>query len=299
MKKKLTLFILVLGFFIFNSCCDCNEGRITDQLDTLRSLEDTKKDVFYYELDNGSVYKLKHVSKDSIDYGEEEEEDTMETSMSSSQSFLSFFFSSAAAAPASCKTGEDCEGDIYAGRDRKQVKTSIYHGTIENFNEVKDLLNTLASDDDMRNHNPKISKACESERVAEEKRSVRIKSAYLYGIYREPDNDFHVIIGNGVWGGSGMKLMNIEISALPDDESSSDYKKLSKVRDKIIEEFGELKCHQGAFKPVDELIPISVEGSLFYDIDHAPGIVGFTSDGIKIKPKTAWEIHPVTKIIFQ
>lgn len=42
------------------------------------------------------------------------------------------------------------------------------------------------------------------------------------------------------------------------------------------------------------LIPISVKGSLFYDIDHPPGHVSFGN----YKPTTAWEIHPVQKIKF-
>jgi hypothetical protein len=37
---------------------------------------------------------------------------------------------------------------------------------------------------------------------------------------------------------------------------------------------------------------VTVEGSLFYDVDHAPGAVGPRD----MKPTTAWEIHPITQI---
>ena len=36
-------------------------------------------------------------------------------------------------------------------------------------------------------------------------------------------------------------------------------------------------------------------GSLFYDISHSPGTVGPQG----LRPGTAWEIHPVTSIVFE
>jgi hypothetical protein len=297
MKKFILFLSLPVCILLITSCCDCEQGRITDQLDTFRTLQNVKKDLFYFKMNNGSVYKMKKVKPDSVEYSPE---DSAEPTSSLFQQVTSLLFSSAFANPANhCKTGEDCDGEIFAGQDRKKAKTSTYHGTLKHFDNVGDILKWLPSDDDMRkNHEPKISTACDCGRTPEEQYAVKIESAYLYGIYREKDNDFHVIIGNGDWGGSSMKLLNIEIGALPDDETSADYARLSRVRDRIIQEFGELQCGNGAYKPVDELIPISVEGSLFYDIDHPAGNVGFTSDGVKVKPKTAWEIHPVTKISF-
>jgi hypothetical protein len=37
---------------------------------------------------------------------------------------------------------------------------------------------------------------------------------------------------------------------------------------------------------------VLIEGSLFFDIDHAAGVVGPEGK----RPKKAWEIHPITKI---
>jgi hypothetical protein len=37
---------------------------------------------------------------------------------------------------------------------------------------------------------------------------------------------------------------------------------------------------------------VRIEGSLFFDVDHAAGAVGPAN----MKPKSAWEMHPITKI---
>ena len=42
-------------------------------------------------------------------------------------------------------------------------------------------------------------------------------------------------------------------------------------------------------------VPIYLEGSLFYDTEHRPGVVGPAF----ARPKTAWEIHPISKILFE
>jgi hypothetical protein len=41
-----------------------------------------------------------------------------------------------------------------------------------------------------------------------------------------------------------------------------------------------------------------VEGALFFDVDHAAGVVGPTQP-TPMRPKTAWEIHPVTNVKLQ
>jgi len=57
----------------------------------------------------------------------------------------------------------------------------------------------------MRNYSPAITESAISPRVKEEQVNVTIQTAYIYCIYREDDNDFHMIIGNGKTG-SGMHL---------------------------------------------------------------------------------------------
>jgi len=39
-------------------------------------------------------------------------------------------------------------------------------------------------------------------------------------------------------------------------------------------------------------IAVEVQGSLFYDIDHEPGVVG----PLDMQPRTAWEIHPISEL---
>jgi hypothetical protein len=184
----------------------------------------------------------------------------------------------------------ECGGDRFAGKDRAVAKTHLNSAQKKTFATIDALFASglLTSDKQMRHLTPPISKDPNSTRVGNEIKEVEITKAFLYGIYKEKDNDFHVIIGNGK-SGSQMKLLNIEIAALPDAGTA-----LQAPRDEIINRFGDLNCGDGAFKPVGTLIPIKVEGSLFYDIDHAAGLVGFGA----FKPKTAWEIHPVKNIQF-
>jgi hypothetical protein len=148
----------------------------------------------------------------------------------------------------------------------------------------------IVPDAQMLSHDPAITRDPSSPRADEENKNITIDEAFIYGIYREDDNDFHMIIGNGKKG-SKMHLFNAEISGLPGDV---DDQVLSAVRDKILARFGDIACRDGAFKPVGTLIPIKISGSIFFDVDHKAGVVGF---GI-YKPKTAWEIHPVTDIQF-
>lgn len=186
----------------------------------------------------------------------------------------------------------DCQGSVFAGKDRALVKTHIVSGHLNKFSNLNDLFASalIIPDETMRNGESGVKKDPDGERVDLEKKSIVISQAFIYGIYRESDNDFHIIIGNGL-AGNKRKLFNIEVSGMPGDAPGSS---LKTPRQAIIARFGDIKCSDGAFKPVDKLIPISIKGSLFYDIDHPPGHVGFGN----YKPTTAWEIHPVQQIKF-
>jgi len=181
--------------------------------------------------------------------------------------------------------------DSYAGHDRKAAKTTIVTATTEPFNTLPALMKTLADDDYMRGYEPPISKDSDSQRVEEELRNVSVKTAYIFVIYREGDNDFHVIIGSNKDSGKA-QLMNVEVSGLP-DKSSPDYTVMKDLRDKVTAKLGNITGTKKVF--TTSPIKISISGSLFYDIDHKPGIVGYGT----LKPKTAWEIHPVTGIEFK
>jgi len=70
--------------------------------------------------------------------------------------------------------------------------------------------------------------------------------------------------------------------------------RLKKPREDFKEFFGD-EPPPCRYKVFTKPIPVRITGSLFYDIDHAPGVVGTGP----YKPRTAWEIHPVTKIEFE
>ena len=52
---------------------------------------------------------------------------------------------------------------------------------------------------------------------------------------------------------------------------------------------------EDGYDKYDPPIPVQIVGSLFFDVDHQPGEVG----PVGMKPKTSWEIHPVSDIQFE
>ncbi|HEX9509381.1 MAG TPA: hypothetical protein VF939_02785 [Puia sp.] len=241
-----------------------------------------QKTRFGYHRTRTRRYKIQRIPPAAISYGEAQ---TFATSSltKAAHSASSPFYSNA----------QKCNGDVFAGTDRAMAKThEVTDGVDTSFTAFDDFYSSglLIADDQMIQHDPPIEKISESPRVAEEKFNVSIDTVYIYGIYREDDNDFHMIIGNGKTG-SDRQLLNAEISGLPGDTDDS---LLIAVRNKIITRFGDIACRDGAYKPVGTLIPIQIRGSVFFDIDHKAGVVGF---GI-YKPKTAWELHPVIGITF-
>ena len=248
-------------------------------LDTVTTLQNQTKQFVVLKVANNKHYKMERIPPSQISHTEKEKAAANAHNNTAAPPATAFF-----------PTATECSGDIFAGHDRAVAKTHPDTTQKKTFATVDALMASglLTSDTKMRNMNPPIPKDPTSPRVGNETKEVEITKAFLYGIYKEKDNDFHVIIGNGK-SGSQMKLLNIEIAALPNDATI-----LQAPRDTIITRFGDLNCGDGAFKPVGTPIPIKVEGSLFYDIDHPPGAVGF---GI-YKPKTAWEIHPVKNIQF-
>ncbi len=184
-----------------------------------------------------------------------------------------------------------CVTDIFLGTHRKTAKTTILQKTIQAYNSVALLNATLQADSIMRNLSPPITNTSGSPRVTQEKRNVKIKKAFVYAISREEDNDFHLIIGDSLPFNAANSI-NVEVSGIPDPPNSS-YDTLLNVRTVIENFFGE-KC-SGNYTVFSPPIPVTLSGSLFYDIDHAPGIVGTGS----YKPLTSWEIHPVKNFVFR
>ena len=104
----------------------------------------------------------------------------------------------------------------FRGTSRKAAKLSIADAPLEPFNDVQDLIASFEDHDTMVDKG--IPTTADSDRVAEEKRNVRVK-AFLYAASMEDDNDFHLIIGRDP--SKAAKYMTAEISGLPPGNSDS------------------------------------------------------------------------------
>jgi hypothetical protein len=190
--------------------------------------------------------------------------------------------------------------DDYIGNDRGKAKTSIASGAVETFDTVDDLLNDLASkspDSAMLNHDPPLQEDFDFDRVAEENRRVTV-SGWLYAIKKEAnDNDYHMIVGTSPDGGS-IHYMNMEITGLP--LGGPDRAKLRVPRDGLKQFLSDQQTRVGTsgYLRFEDPVPVRVTGSLFYDIDHRPGVVGSFKEPKRV-PATAWEVHPVSEIVFE
>jgi hypothetical protein len=174
------------------------------------------------------------------------------------------------------------------GTDRKAAKLSVAPGSTATFSTVASLLDTLPSDQSMLDHHPPISKDAKSPRVAEEQGNVQV-DAFIYAAKKETDNDFHIIVGDDPDSGSG-RFLNVEVSGLP---TGGEFKAtLTAARQQFRDLVqGHLPVPTG-YHRYQPPIPVTVTGSIFYDVDHLPGTVGPSF----AKPTTAFEIHPVTSI---
>ena len=179
----------------------------------------------------------------------------------------------------------------FRGTSRKAAKLSIANAPIESFDDVKDLIDTFEDHDDMVDMD--IPKTADSDRVDEEKRNVRVK-AFLYAASFEEDNDFHLIIGRAP--NKAAKYMTVEISGLPPGNAAS-FGSLDAARSAYFEYFGD-GLPGTSYDFYDPPIEIEIEGSLFWDASHA---TGSRPGPQRLRPKmpVVWEIHPVTKIVFE
>jgi hypothetical protein len=198
---------------------------------------------------------------------------------------------SARAIPPTAAAATRATGDDFEGTDRAAAKTTPVNAPAEQFGELQQLLQGLRPDREMRSYNPPITEEPDSPRVAEEQRTVTV-DAYLYAAEEEKDNDFHLLLGNGPDETSGASMMNAEISGLPADEPQ---RSALEIPRKQFRDFFGSTPPRNRYRKLQQPIKVRITGSLFYDIDHAPGAVG-TGDW---KPDRSWEIHPVTNIEFE
>ena len=189
--------------------------------------------------------------------------------------------------------------DTFAGTARKASKLSIVPGEPEKFADLNDLIKTLPLHKAMVNHTPKITTKADSKRVSEEMRSVKVE-AFLYAASREDDNDFHLIIGRDPKESTKV-FMTMEISGLPSQNAVPFDKKtfdtLKSARD-AYKDFFKNNLPGLGYDFYPDPIPITITGSLFFDMSHATGSRPGPS---KLRPfmPVVWEVHPVTEIKFK
>jgi hypothetical protein len=185
-------------------------------------------------------------------------------------------------------------GDNYQGTDRKAAKLSKANAHVEEFADLRDLIESLPQESVMANHKPKISTTATSGRVKEEQRNVRVK-AFLYASSKEADNDFHMIIGRDPQETPEM-YMTMEISGLPPKNNAKfDFADLNDARNSFKDFFGEDKLPQAHYDFYNPPIPVEVEGSLFWDATHSKGQRP-GPQSLKSRMPVIWEVHPVTSI---
>ena len=178
----------------------------------------------------------------------------------------------------------NCIDSTFAGSARKAAKTSIVTAVTEDFATVSALIKALPKDAVVR---PKLTS--KSKRIAQENRNVRlVKDTYLYAFKKESDNDYHVIIGDNI-NPKKATYFNTEISGLPVPND----KRFQAVRKAFEKQFVQV-CNSSYAVFSANPIKISIEGSVFFDVDHLPGQIG----PVGFQPLTTWEIHPITKITF-
>jgi hypothetical protein len=186
-------------------------------------------------------------------------------------------------------------GDAYRGTARKAAKISIADAEVEDFEDIKDLIETVPAEGDMISHQPPITTDATSDRVEEENRNVRVR-AFLYAASREDDNDFHLIVGRDPDPDLEPMYMTMELSGLPPQDSDH-FSRLEAVREAYKEFFGD-DLPGASYDFYDPPIPVDVEGSLFFDMSHS---FGSRPGPASLRPDmpTIWEIHPLTSIIFE
>jgi len=184
--------------------------------------------------------------------------------------------------------------DRFRGTARKAAKLSLANAPLENFADLPQLISSLAPESVMKNHRPPITTTATSNRVAEEKRNVRLK-VFLYAASKEDDNDFHLILGRAP-GSTPAVYLTMELSGLPANNSAA-FAKLKAVRDAFKTFFG-AQLPGTSYDFYSPPIPVEVEGSLFFDASHVTGGRPGPAS-LRSKMPVVWEIHPISKIVFE
>ena len=277
--KLLILFITVACLFIL-SCR--SSGKISKAqaagLDTITNINQlkTKKNAIYKNA-KGEHFLMRY----EPDPDSTEENDTIQL-INSSGGVISKSFKAVA-------INKRCDSDNFDGTNRKDAKISISLASLQSYFTIRSLASTLPDKNLMADSITSTS----DPRIPSEDRNVRVKKTYLYAYSRQTDEDFHVIIGTTKTQTSTTRFFNVEISGLPPANHPS-FTILKAARDSFFSKATEDLCTSGYFFYVNPL-KIEVSGSLFFDKQHHNGKIGPES----ARPPDAWEIHPVTSLIFK
>lgn len=278
--KLLILFISIACFF-FSSCK--SSGKISkaqaaglDTINDINQLETKKKAIYKNAKGEHFLMRYEPDPEDSI-----EERDTIRL-LNSSGGVSNKVFTIVA-------INKRCDSENFDGSNRSDAKISVSSSPMRSYSTIRALAATLPDKDLMADS---IS-GTNSPRIPSENRNVRIKKAYLYAYSRQTDEDFHVIIGTTKKPIASTRYFNVEISGLPPSGAQS-FSLLKAARDSFRTKATEDLCKSGYFFYVNPL-KIEVSGSLFFDKQHHNGLIGPE----EARPPDAWEIHPVTSLIFK
>jgi hypothetical protein len=190
------------------------------------------------------------------------------------------------------------KSELFDGTARRAAKISLAKAKVEKFDDLRDLIQSLPRDKDMKKHQPPITADKGSNRVEEERRNVRVK-CFLYAASRENDNDYHLILGRDP--GEDPVYMTMELSGLP-PASSPHRTALGRARTAFNKFFGadgdDLRLPGPTYDFYQPPIPVDVQGSLFFDISHARGSTPGPKD-LRPDMPTIWEVHPISRIVFE
>jgi hypothetical protein len=184
----------------------------------------------------------------------------------------------------------------FAGHFRPEAKTSYARGAKGKVTDIESLLNGLPSDSEMTNKDPELVKLKNHEnhepRIPLEKRNLTVE-AWLYWEGHQTDNDYHLILGDTPELTNKTIFMNAEISGLPSGHPNA--QPFTSLRASLKQLIAAKPHKGGAFvKPV----PVRITGSLLWDGEHRnPHNVG-PKKPVDIRPKKAWEIHPIHDLGF-
>jgi len=182
--------------------------------------------------------------------------------------------------------------EMFNGKFRAEVKTSYSTARKEQMTDIGSLLTRLPTDAQMTNEHPELVAKDKNHqnhqpRIDREQRSVTVK-AWLYWVGRESDNDYHLILGDTSQLTSATVFMNTEISGLP--PGGSNQQPFVGLRSTLRTALATHPNKNGAFVTP---LPVRITGSLLWDGEHRNPNNSGPKKPVDIRPKKAWEIHPI------